>query len=569
MTLRSCALRFAVLSTLLLSPLLHAAPMDDRIPQDALLYAGWQGADALAPQYANSNLKGIIDVSGFPAYFAQQLPKWIDLAGQKDPDAPAHIQAAMTGLAILWHHPTALYVGPVDFTNPKEPQFRAALLCDAGADASALVTLLQLALAQSPPPPSAHLAVTNNNGLVLVTVGLSTPDQFQVHADALRSSAPYVHALQQVGGSDGAVTLYKNSHEIITMIDHAVDADTTAKPEDRQKYHAVVDALGLEAFTQSAYRGSFKDKGWTDDVFIGTQGPHTGLLTLFDGAPIDKAILALVPQEALSFSAGRFDPSKILPLVRDVAARIAPNALATINKGLVQAQQQLGFDIETDLIAPLGDAWIFYRSLSPDGVGVANTLVHKLKDGDTFAKTLTAVEAQINEKGGGRVQVEPTDADGFQVSALQTPVFSIAWTVRNGYFYLSTLGNISAAINQVEKHQPDVTTNATYTAARATLPNVDATAIEFAEPAKLYPEGYRSLAGVLPMLRLAKIDIPLRILPTPAKAAPFLTPSVNVSWSDAEGYHFTSRAAFPGSAMNNRSDGKTPSLASAAGTLSH
>jgi hypothetical protein len=128
---------------------------------------------------------------------------------------------------------------------------------------------------------------------------------------------------------------------------------------------------------------------------------------------------------------------------------------------------------------------------------------------------------------------------------LQTPVNSIAWTVRSGYFYLSSLGGISGAVNQVEKHQPDVTSNETYKAVRAELPNVAATAIDYAEPAKLYPEEYRSVAAMLPMLRMFKVDVPLRILPTPAKAAPFLPPSGSISWSDAKGFHSVSRWAFP------------------------
>src|SRR5665213_275372 len=103
MNFRPCALGLSALFTLLIAPLVHAAPMDDRIPQDAIFYAGWQGADALAPQYAGSNLKGLVDASGFPAYVTQELPKWIELAGEKDPSAPAKIQMATSGLGILWH----------------------------------------------------------------------------------------------------------------------------------------------------------------------------------------------------------------------------------------------------------------------------------------------------------------------------------------------------------------------------------------------------------------------------------------------------------------------------------
>ena len=193
------------------TPVVYAAPLDDRIPQDALLYAGWQGADALAPQYAGSNLKGLVDNSGMAAYLEEQIPKWIDLAGQQDPTAPAHIQAVQTALGVLWHHPTAVYVGPADFSNPQQPQFRAALLCDAGTDAPALITILQMAIAQSEAPPTAHVAVTNDQGLVMLTVGLSTPEQFKPHADALKALPTYANTMRQVGGSEGALVIYAGS----------------------------------------------------------------------------------------------------------------------------------------------------------------------------------------------------------------------------------------------------------------------------------------------------------------------------------------------------------------------
>src|SRR3954464_3277065 len=38
-----------------------AQPLADRVPADALLYVGWAGSEHLAPAYAQSHLKGLID----------------------------------------------------------------------------------------------------------------------------------------------------------------------------------------------------------------------------------------------------------------------------------------------------------------------------------------------------------------------------------------------------------------------------------------------------------------------------------------------------------------------------
>jgi hypothetical protein len=538
------AARFCALVVVLVTPVVYAAPLDDRIPQDALLYAGWQGADALAPQYATSNLKGLVDNSGMAAYLQEQIPKWIDLAGQQDPTAPAQIQIAETALGVFWHHPTAVYVGPADFSNPKAPQFRGALLCDAGTDATMLTGLL--AFAQNAAPPEAHVVVTADGGLVMVTVGLTTPDQLKPHADSLSASATYVKTMKQVGGAEGALVIYKDPRKFLDMIDHGVEGDASITPEDRKKYHAVLDTLGIQSMTQAAYRGGFDGKGWAEDIFIGTSGPHTGLLALFDGAPVDDATLALIPAEAVSFRASHFNASGILPFVREVASRIGPEAVDGLNKAIDQADLQLGFDMDKDLLGALGDTSVVYRMPSPDGVGLTTVFVQKLKDAVVFSQTLKTLEGQINTWSEGRLQVEPTDADGIQVSALQSPFFSMAWVVRNGYFYASTVSGISAAINQVEKHPSDITANETYKTARAALPNVKATSIEYSDPAKLYPEGYRSAATIVPLLRMAKIDVPMKVLPTPAKALPFLTPGASIFWSDGDGFHVATRSAIPG-----------------------
>ena len=40
-----------------------AGPLEGKVPQDAIVYVGWAGSDALQGNYAASNLKGIIEAS--------------------------------------------------------------------------------------------------------------------------------------------------------------------------------------------------------------------------------------------------------------------------------------------------------------------------------------------------------------------------------------------------------------------------------------------------------------------------------------------------------------------------
>jgi len=53
----------------------RAQALADRVPSDALLYVAWAGADKLAPAYAQSHLKGVLDSSNLPELFSELGPR--------------------------------------------------------------------------------------------------------------------------------------------------------------------------------------------------------------------------------------------------------------------------------------------------------------------------------------------------------------------------------------------------------------------------------------------------------------------------------------------------------------
>ena len=125
---RSWALA-AILLLGLLAPARAAGPLDSRVPADALFYLGWQGADDLAKEYGQSNLKAVIDNSKLAGYLVENWPLWMAKAQQGDADAAKKMDDVMGGLTLLWRHTTAVYAGPVGFADPKKPsmKFAAAL----------------------------------------------------------------------------------------------------------------------------------------------------------------------------------------------------------------------------------------------------------------------------------------------------------------------------------------------------------------------------------------------------------------------------------------------------------
>ena len=151
--------------------LVFAQALADKVPQDAMIYFGWKGADNLGPAYEQSHLKAVLDASNLPEYFRDVVPKLLAKATEGAPEAGAAVETRLTIGSSLWRHPCALYVGPVEVGPAGAPPvIHAALLCDAGNDAAVLANQWQKILDKIGPAPI-PLAVEQHGTLVAFVVG--------------------------------------------------------------------------------------------------------------------------------------------------------------------------------------------------------------------------------------------------------------------------------------------------------------------------------------------------------------------------------------------------------------
>ena len=408
------------------------------------------------------------------------------------------------------------------------------------------MALLQKTQAKVPPPPEANLTVSQDGSVVIITLGVSTAEDFKVHADALKSADLYKKAHSHVSPT-AAVTFFADPPALISMMDMAIAAQRNVPPEARQKYEAVMKALGIRNLGQVIFGAGFDKKGWMEDGFVGITGPRTGLLALSDNGTLDESALESVPNEAYAFQAARFDLGKLLATARSIAGDVDPAALFSLNNAIEAAGHQLGFDLEKDFLAALGDQWVTYRVASPDGVGLLQSFVMKVKDAKALDASLKALSAQVGNMSQGKVSVDETDVEGIHVTEFHITMVTVAWTLRGDYLYVSSTAGIPTAVNQVEKKQPSILTNQTYLATRAQLPKVQPDSLDYSDPSKIYPEEYRAIATVLPLAGALGVNIPVNVLPNPVKAAPFLTPGAAETWNTEDGMHFKSIGSIPGS----------------------
>src|SRR5687767_14299110 len=152
---RTPALVLTVIATLsLLTPRgAVAQPLAEHVPQDALVYIGWAGADHLGPAYQQSNLKAFLDASNIPELVNESLPRLLENLGHQDQDSEAFLSFVAAVGKPMWKYPSAFYFGGLDLANPDFPMPRLAFICQAGKDAPAMVAEFNGLLQKYGAPP--------------------------------------------------------------------------------------------------------------------------------------------------------------------------------------------------------------------------------------------------------------------------------------------------------------------------------------------------------------------------------------------------------------------------------
>jgi hypothetical protein len=528
--------------------------MDDRVPQDAIAYMGWAGADTLGPQYANSNLKGILDASIIQEFISKQLPKLIDQAAQQNPAAPAMFAKAQATMNIIWKHPTALYFCPIDYSNPQIPAVRFGIVCDAGTDAKTIAATITDDLAKAPPNPRMPVKLVQDGNVLIITFGKADTAEELKKGGGLAASPAYKAAMEKAKSPSAAIASYVDVTKIVATINEGLAKVPNTPPDLKEKVPATIEALGLNGVTQLAATAGFDGKGWTAHTWIGTSGPKKGLLALLDAGTLSEKALSFIPKDAAAFSAWKLDLHKAFTETRTVIGKVDAQAQRDFDAGIADGSKAVGFDIEKELIAPLGDEWVVYRAPLSDEGGNSFALVLPLRDGETLSKSLAKLETLFNAQagnGGIPFKIEKITAARTEVSTIAfMNIFSVAWGVKNGNLYVSSLAGIGGAIKQVENKSPSIVESDLYKAARAALPaDAKPVSLAYANPAKLYPEFRRTIIGYLPILRQAGVDVPMEILPDPDDVTKFMTPGASMMWMDADGLHGSSNSSFPGAEM--------------------
>lgn len=534
-------------------------PLVDRIPQDAVVYIGWSGSESMGPLYAESHLKAVIDASNIRELIDQSIPRLLENLGHQDQDAAVVTSFISAIGGPMWRHPSAVYFGGVDVTNPDFPMPKLAILCDAGKEGKELVAQLDKLFTRKGQPVIPYRS-EEKDGLVVVVFGNVEISASKKPVIALSARKEFKAAMGQLA-KDPVAAIYLDVEGGIEQIDHVVA--NFAPAEAKQKWSIVRDAVGLASLKRIAWSGGFDGKEWMSQAVIEAPEPRSGLVkALIDAKPLSDAALKSIPSTATLAMAGHFDAGGLLGSIREMVKKIDADASNEFEQGLDQIKQSIGFDLQADVLDTLGDEWAIYSDPNVGGTGALGmTVVNHLKDAGKADKAFTQLEQLLNglmKQGtaGEKISIAfNTSKQGdLTIHYLTIPVIAPSWAIKDGNLYLGLYPQIvSGAADHVASGGKSILENEGFAAMRKRLGAENISAISYSDLPKMAADGYQDVL-MLSRVYLGMADMfgaktPALVLPTLAKLLPHVTPAASVAWVDNAGWHLKAISPFPGSEL--------------------
>jgi prepilin-type processing-associated H-X9-DG protein len=535
----------------------RAQPLADKIPADALVYIGWTGLDSMPAGYQDSHLQALMQMSNLGQVAGEALPQLLGRLGKQSGDAKLSAILAVEAAVIpmVLQHSGAFYFGGVDFTGP-QPMPRLAFLCQAGAEAPALQKRLVELIAQAGAPPGL-IRVTLMGDLVVVGLGPAAVPQPQPGGIAIAGSPRFLAATAGLH-KDPFRIAYVDVQGVLALIDQVVEKQPDQ--EAREQWPKVCDALGLRGIHQAAWSAGFEGKDFGVRAFLDAPAPRGGLLSLLENGPVSDQALALIPKSAATATALRFDPAKVLPLIRQIAAGVDPDAAAQFDAALAQGNAMLGSDIQHDLLASLGSEWVLYTDRNVTGTGIWGTAcINRLRDPAKAQLALGRLETVLNSMAQAapkeiKLRIKTATVNGTTIHYLAVPVVAPAWIIKDGNLYLGLHPQtVVAAAERTAAGGPSILENPEFLKLRSRLGGSGPALIGFLDEPQLLGENYQFALlfsqGYLGLADLLGVDVPPLILPPVGKLLPLVAPAGGVAWSDDAGWHAHSVEPFPGSGL--------------------
>lgn len=567
-----------------------AAELDSHLPAETLVYLQWSGRSLT---FDGSKFGQMIldpEVQKLVDFFRGTVEENIG-----DGQGRAMFQKAWSCARIAWEHPVA--VGMYDIHKKGAS---AAFLIDLGEDKAAFEKEFQALIDSLPRQEGQELAAVPAGGgsytllpgpaakklepafgyrgnVFFFTIGSGQAKALleRKAETSLQANKKYQECMKAVGGESVQFTIYADVQAVVAQIEAAVadPAPETAPAEPTTQpavspAQRITQALGVDKIQALAGTVRVVDKGMYTKVRLFAPAPHQGLLLPLAGATLSDADLAGVPGDVDLAIAANISPKAVYDEFRRVLKDIDPKMDVMADGVVTSLENHWKFSLEKDLLASLGDTWVYSVSPSQGGPIVGSMISVEVTDPEklqTFINNLertllppasdappTTQPAYYRPRPQPRIEI--MNVGDTKIHYLRVPdiwagvAFLPAWAVQNNRLYFALWPQVIASA--LQNTTEPLTQRPEYQELRKRF-NPNASAMVYVNTPeimkKLYP--LQLVGGTVLMNAVAAktgTNLPVPLWPGSLNSVlQFLMPQMNVISHDADGITFEGYGTCP------------------------
>ncbi len=539
-------------------------------PEECLFYTSWAGTaepNADSPNQTE-RLLAEPEVRHLVAEVRRLIKTGIHEAAMENegPDAASMADDAVRWAETLLTRPTAVFVSKVALDRGV-PDLRAGAAVNVGDDIAELKATLEKYQARFLREAVEPVEIGDDTWY-RITLDPRAPEiTWGVKSNyfVIAAGKAEIEGMVERARTDPPEWLAKISEQLpvarrstVTYVNVKALADLLVPLAREPMVGRVVEALGLKNVDALISVTGLDQTGFVSKALVSLDGEPQGFLRLAAAEPLDPDDLAPIPRDATVALAFRLDPEQLLDTVLSVAGKIDPNAREDILEGIEKIRNDLGFELRSDLLGPLGDVWCVYNSPGEGGLVITGlTAVIQVEDRQKLAATLKRffdlLQAEMDRRGGRRSpRIEQFEFAGHEVYMFNArdDDFPLApsWCLTEDALVVAPFPqNIKAYLSRGEEHH-----------SIAELPEVAGLFQSGAAPVKLWYVDTRELFELLYPLtpvfaqvafsELARqgIDVNVSILPSARAISRHLGPTVGAARLTDAGIEILGVQSVPG-----------------------
>jgi hypothetical protein len=252
-------------------------------------------------------------------------------------------------------------------------------------------------------------------------------------AAGLADSETYRTVRRRTGGN-ADVAFFVSFEEIWEVL---------GKYVEDEKVMPILGSLGLTGMRAMGGRMTLGGESMTQQFFIYSPGEKSGVMRLMAGKNSALVPPKFVPADVASAMTMAFDVQEIWAEARRVMDKIKPGMTKEMDEGLASVKEQLGVDIQADIIGSLGGTMTYYQ-IAPEempeeadpmaGIGQMNRIVFALE---------LANAAKLEEALDTLLQVAPMPVEtqeymGVTLRTVNAGFFEMGFGIVAGHLVLAT-----------------------------------------------------------------------------------------------------------------------------------